>query len=222
VLEWHVDHYLRTGALLMLHNPMALYAAGASNLVTSEMAAAPPQHWLQVSAGPVAYADAASRGYRSSYDVLCVKLCYDDALQAWPSKTVSAEHGKLTCCPCWNGLCIVCAVMPMHRNIHTGSSCSRSSHEESMHASDDVCLQLLRCIASCTLLVCVQSPHNPIVENHILSQHTSHSHFLTLLLTLTIMLLASAGRAPHSSVSAAAAAHAHGIAGFQPHVAHDS
>jgi hypothetical protein len=47
-LEWHVDHYLRTCALLMLHNPMALYAAGASNLVTREMAAAPPQHWLQV------------------------------------------------------------------------------------------------------------------------------------------------------------------------------
>jgi hypothetical protein len=48
-LEWHVDHYLRMVVLMLLHNPMAVYAVVATNMVTRETAAAPPQHWLQVS-----------------------------------------------------------------------------------------------------------------------------------------------------------------------------
>jgi hypothetical protein len=47
-LELQVDHYLRFAFLVLIHNTLTIYSVGATNLVTSETAVAPPQHWLQV------------------------------------------------------------------------------------------------------------------------------------------------------------------------------
>jgi hypothetical protein len=45
----YLDYASRLFILVQLHNPVALYAAGAINLITSEPAVAPQQHWLMVS-----------------------------------------------------------------------------------------------------------------------------------------------------------------------------
>jgi hypothetical protein len=47
-LEFYMDHFIRMSMLTQFHNPLVVWTLAASNLVTRQPAAAPPQHWLMV------------------------------------------------------------------------------------------------------------------------------------------------------------------------------
>jgi hypothetical protein len=49
-LDFYMDHLVLMSTLTQFHNPLVMWTLAASNLVTRQPAAAPPQHWLMVRA----------------------------------------------------------------------------------------------------------------------------------------------------------------------------
>jgi hypothetical protein len=47
-LEHYMDRFVLMSTLTQFHNPLVVWTLAASNLVTREATAAPPQHWLMV------------------------------------------------------------------------------------------------------------------------------------------------------------------------------